>query len=110
MTEAAASGRRRGGRDARRELRAAPIPREERAVQPGMEGGLYKVLTDAEVEKVHRAALKLLEEIGFAEAIPSCIELVTNAGGTYTDEGRLLFPRGLVEDTVAMAASHFVLH
>ena len=31
--------RRRGGREARRELRAAPIPRDERAVKPGMEGG-----------------------------------------------------------------------
>ncbi len=110
MTEAAVTGRRRGGREARRELRAAPIPQAERAIQPGMEGGLYKVLSDAEVKKIHRAALTILEEIGFSEAIPSCIELITNAGGTYTDEGRLLFPRGLVEDTIAKAARQFVLH
>ena len=109
MSEAAESGRRRGGRNARRELRAAPIPREERAIQPGMEGGNFKVLTDAQVERIHRAALDVLAEVGFSDAIPSCIELVTAAGGTYTDEGRLLFPRSLVEDALAKAARRFVL-
>ena len=39
MTEA---NRRRGGRAARRALRAAPIPEEERPVQPGLEGGRYQ--------------------------------------------------------------------
>lgn len=102
--------KRRGGRNARRELRAADTPVDERAIQPGMEGGRYKPLTDAEVKRIHQAALELLEKVGLEQAIPSCIELVTNAGGTLTDEGRLLFPRGLVEDTIAMAARNFVLH
>jgi len=110
MSEQAVAQRRRGGREARRELRAAPIPDAEKAVKPGMESGLYKPLTDSEVKRVHEAALVTLEQIGLSEAIPSCVELVTNAGGTLTDEGRLLFPRGLVEDTLAMAARHFTLH
>ncbi len=101
--------RRRGGRTARRELRAAPIPREERAVKPGMTGGRYLPLTEPEVERIHRAALELLEKVGLSEAIPSCIEMVTAAGGKLTDEGRLLFPPALVEDTLAKAARHFVL-
>ena len=41
MSDVESHGKRRGGRSARRELRAAPIPDDERAVQPGMEGGLY---------------------------------------------------------------------
>ena len=77
MNESEAAHRRRGGRDARRELRAAPIPAEKRAVKPGMEGGDYKPLSDAEVERIHRAALDILEQIGFSDAIPSCIELFT---------------------------------
>ena len=40
MSENGVVAKRRGGRQARRELRAAPIPAEKRAVQPGMEGGL----------------------------------------------------------------------
>ncbi len=110
MNEAVVNTRRRGGREARRELRAAPIPKDKMAVKPGMEGGAYRVLSDAQVEQIHRAALEVLERVGFSEAIPSCIELVTAAGGRLTDGGRLTFPRALVEDTLAKAARHFVLH
>jgi trimethylamine--corrinoid protein Co-methyltransferase len=104
------TGRRRGGRTARKELRAAPIPEAERAVKPGMTGGRYLPLTEREIERIHRAALDLLEQVGLSEAIPSCIEMVTAAGGRLTEDGRLLFPRALVEDTIAKAARHFVLH
>ncbi|MDJ0609502.1 MAG: trimethylamine methyltransferase family protein [Kiloniellales bacterium] len=110
MTGAEVVTRRRGGRSARRELRAAPIPEAERAVKPGMEGGRYKPLTDAEVEKIHRAALDLLETVGLADAIPSCVEMVTAAGGKLSEEGRLIFPRTLVEDTLANCARHFPIH
>jgi len=54
--------------------------------------------------------LQTLEEIGLADAIPSCIELVTAAGGVLTDEGRLLFSRKLVQDILKIAARRFVLH
>ncbi|MDH3282870.1 MAG: trimethylamine methyltransferase family protein, partial [Gammaproteobacteria bacterium] len=91
--------KRMGGRAARRALRAAPTPADAKPVQPGMEGGLFKPLTEAQVQRIHRAALDVLEQIGLSEAIPSCVELVTGAGGRMTDTGRLLFPRSLVEDT-----------
>lgn len=110
MVEAHAYARRRGGRAARRELRATPIPSADRAVWPGLEGGRYKPLSDAQITHVHQAALEILETIGFADAIPSCVELITAAGGTVSEHGRLLFPRGLVEDTIAKAGRRFVLH
>ncbi|MCK5362361.1 MAG: trimethylamine methyltransferase family protein, partial [Gammaproteobacteria bacterium] len=102
--------KRMGGRAGRKALRAAPRTDEDKAVLPGMLGGRYKPLSDADIERIHRAALDVLEQIGLCDAIPSCIDLVTAGGGTYTDEGRLLFPRSLVEDTLAMAARNFVLH
>ena len=102
--------RRQGGRAARKALRAAPLPEDKRPVQPGMEGGRFKPLTETEVERVHHAVLDVLENIGLSQAIPSCVELVTNAGGKYTDEGRLLFPRSLVEDTLATCARDITLH
>ncbi len=105
-----ATTKRRGGRSARHELRAAPPTAELRAVRPGLEGGLYKPLTDAEVQRIHHAALDVLEQVGFDRAIPSCIELVTGAGGSLTEDGRLLFPRGLVEDMLAVAGRNFTLH
>ncbi len=106
MTE---TTRRMGGRAARRALRAAPVPQEEKPVRPGLASGRYKPLTDAEVRRIHRAALDALETIGLSQAIPSCVERVTSAGGKLSAEGRLLFPRALVEDTLAKAARGIVL-
>ena len=105
MSEAVES-RRRGGRAARRELRAAPIPEDKRAVQPGMKSGAFSVLSDRDKDRIHEASLTILEEVGLAEAIPSCIEMVTEAGGKLTDEGRLLFPRGLISDVLEKKGRH----
>ncbi|MGA8261327.1 MAG: trimethylamine methyltransferase family protein [Arenicellales bacterium] len=102
--------RRLGGRSARRALRAAPLKEEDKAVHPGMEGQCFKPLTEPQVQRVHEAVLDVLETIGLSQAIPSCIDAVTAAGGRLSSEGRLLFPRSLVEDTVAGAARNIVLH
>ncbi len=110
MSELETQGRRRGGRAARQAVRAAPLSDDIRPVRPGLEGGRYKPLTDAEVEKIHHAALDVLEQVGLSDAIPSCIEAVTAAGGRLSEQGRLLFPRALIEDTIARAARHFPLH
>jgi trimethylamine--corrinoid protein Co-methyltransferase len=109
MSEVQSAGRRRG-REARRAVREAPLAVDVRPVNPGMEGGRYAPLTTAEIERVHVAALDVLSNIGLADAIPSCLELLLDKGCTLSDEGRLLFPRGLVDDTLAMAGRHFPLH
>jgi trimethylamine--corrinoid protein Co-methyltransferase len=91
-------------------MRAAPLKEEDKAVRPGTSGDSFKPLTETEVLRVHEAALDVLEKIGLSQAIPSCIELVTKAGGHVSGEGRLIFPRSLVEDTLAMAARDLVLY
>jgi trimethylamine--corrinoid protein Co-methyltransferase len=103
-------GARRGGREARRALRAAPLPQNERPVRAGMEGGRYKPLSDGDILKIHNTALDILEQIGLADAIPTGIEYMTKAGAKLTDKGRLIFPRSLVEDTLAIAARNFPLY
>lgn len=107
MTEVA-SGRR-GGRRARNALRAAPKPQAERPVRPGLKGGLYKPLSQSDMERIHETALRLLEEVGFAQAIPSMIERVKKAGGTLTD-GRLYFPRALVKEAIANAPRSYTMY
>jgi len=109
MSESPATNRRRGARAAKRALRAAPLAEEDRAVRPGMTGGGFRPLSDTDVSKINEAVMDTLENIGLSQAIPSCIEDVTQAGGTYKD-GRLFFPRALVEDTIANCARDFVLH
>ncbi len=104
------SGGRRGARGAGRAQRAAPLPDNMRPVMPGMPGGAYKPLAAGDVVRIHRAALDILEQIGLADATPSGIDYMTRAGARLTAQGRLLFPRALVEDTLARAGRHFVLH
>ena len=100
---------RRGARAAKRALRAAPLAEKDRAVRPGMESGRYRPLSDVDMDKINEAVLTALSTIGLAQAIPSCIDLVTKAGGNYKD-GRLFFPRALVEDTLANCAKELVLY
>lgn len=102
--------RRAGGRAARKAMRAAPLPEDVRPVRPGMIGGRYKPLTDAEVQRIHEAALDALEEIGLSQAPPSGVEAMTKAGAILGDDGRLRFPRALVEDMLAKAARNITLH
>jgi trimethylamine--corrinoid protein Co-methyltransferase len=102
--------RRRGGREARRALRSRPIPMADAAVRPGMEGGQYKPLTERDMQRIHETALKLLETVGLAQAIPTCVEAMTAKGCWVNAAGRLCIPRGLVEDTLASCARNFVLH
>ena len=102
--------RRRGGREARRALRSRPVPMAEAAVRPGMIGGQYKPLTENDMQRIHRTALKLLETVGLAQAIPSCVEAMTARGCWLNEQGRLCIPASLVEDTLASCARNFVLH
>ncbi|MEN8740905.1 MAG: trimethylamine methyltransferase family protein, partial [Phaeobacter gallaeciensis] len=92
-----------GGRAARRAARAAPLDRALRPIRPGMSGGAYSPLSQADVEKIHHAALDALERIGLADAPQSGINYLTAAGCTLGSDGRLRFPRALVEDTLARA-------
>ena len=62
--------RRRGGREARKALRARPIPREEAAVRPGMEGGQYKPLSQRDMERIHESGADAPRN-GRASARPS---------------------------------------
>lgn len=102
--------RRAGGREARRAMRAAPLADDVRPIWPGLEGGRYKPLDQSDLERIHEAVLTVLETVGFANAIPSCIEALTGAGAELGEDGRIRFPRNLVLDTIRRAARHFTLH
>ena len=110
LSTAPSRASRSGGRAARHAARAAALPDAMRPVRPGMTGGRYQPLTEAEVERIHRAALTALEEIGLSEAPPSGVEILTGAGAVQGDDGRIRFPRALVEDMLALACRDLTLH
>ncbi|KUJ85937.1 methyltransferase [Ruegeria marisrubri] len=110
MNDQSRSSSRGGGRAARRAARATSLPEHLRPVRPGQEGGWLKPLTQEGMESIHRAALDALEQIGLADAPQSGIDYLTAAGCTLGDDGRIRFPRALVEDTLANANRSVTLH
>lgn len=108
-TGAKREGGRPGGRAARKAVRAAPLADHLRPIRAGLEGGTYKPLTEAGIARIHAAALQVLEEIGLADAPKSGVEAMTRAGAILGDDGRLRFPRALVEDMLAVAARGITL-
>ena len=102
--------RRAGGRTARRNARSAPLADHIRPVKAGMLGGSYSPLSPDGDRKIHNAALDALEFIGLADAPQSGIDYMVNAGVILGDDGRLRFPRSLVEDALAAANKNVILH
>ncbi len=109
MNEQARPARRSGGRAARHALRAAAPSDEDRSIRPGMTGGKYKELSDADMARIHATALDALEQIGLADAPETGIEILTKAGALLGDDGRIRFPRALVEDMLAVACKDVTL-
>lgn len=62
----------------------------------GVSGGQYEPLTISGIDEIQEAVLDLLETLGLSQAPQCMIDIVTANGGTYTEQGRLLFPRQLV--------------
>ena len=79
-------------------------------VEKGMIGGRFKPLTDHDLEQIHQTVLDVLENIGMANPLPELKEIALENGCTFTDKGRLLFPRSLVEDVIARAGRDFVMY
>ncbi|MEM7344413.1 MAG: trimethylamine methyltransferase family protein [Chloroflexota bacterium] len=97
-----------GGRSARHALRqAGPV---QRPVQAGMLGGAYKPLTPHDLERIHQAALEVLETVGIGDATPEVNALAIEQGCWLGEQGRLCFPKSLVEDLIAKAAREYVVY
>lgn len=91
-------------------LRAAPLADDLRPVRPGLTGGRYEPLTPEGVARIHEAALEALETVGLASAPASGVGAMTGAGAEHGEDGRLRFPRALVEDMLARAARNVTLY
>ena len=97
------TSRRSGGRTARRSARSAPLPDHLKPVRAGMKGGTFSPLSKSGMDRIHQAALDALETIGLSQAPQTGVEYLTAAGAKLGDDGRIRFPRALVEDTIARA-------
>lgn len=75
-----------------------------------MSGGTYRPLSESDMLQIHAAVLDALEQIGLADAPDSGVEHLTRAGAILGEDGRLRFPRALIEDTIANANREVILH
>jgi len=66
-----------------------------------MAGGAYQPLGADEIRRIHSTALDVLENIGIGDPYPELLDRVLPGGCVLGDDGRLRFPRALVEDVLA---------
>lgn len=99
--------RRKPNRRSRSNAQAEPIAPP---VRPGLIGGRYKPLTQIEVQKTHELVLQLLSDLGLSQVTPSLEARAIEAGCHVDSDGRLRFPRSLVEDVIAKTRRKFTLH
>lgn len=102
--------RRSGGRRARLAERSAPLAESVKPVHPGESGGQYKPLSEQGITAITENIFSLLEEVGFGDATPHCIETCTAMGAIMGNDGRLRMPRAIVETAVQQAEKNLVLH
>lgn len=98
----------RAGRRERLAKRAAKP--EVSPCPPGQIGGQYRPLSETDLQAIYDTALRLLEQLGMGEVPANLYEKLIAAGATDNGNGRVLFPRALVEDAIDKAAKRFVLH
>ena len=101
--------RRGGGRAARRASRTSGVA-EADPCPPGQRGGAYRPLDEEGLRAIYDTALEILETIGMAEAPPVLVRRAEARGARLNEQGRLCFPRGLVEEVIDQAAKRFVFH
>ncbi|MDX1612936.1 MAG: trimethylamine methyltransferase family protein [Candidatus Promineifilaceae bacterium] len=78
---------------------------------PGLEGGQYKPLSDADVQRVHEAALRVLERTGVAIQASECRSILEAAGAKVDPAiDRVYLPPELVERALRQVNHNVVLY
>lgn len=97
----------RRGRRARMERRATVKPP---VVGKGATSGRYRPLKEADLPRIHDAALKMLAETGVGSIWPENRKLFLEAGAWLNDAGRVCLPAALVETCLERAAKSVIVH
>ncbi|MBT8080673.1 MAG: trimethylamine methyltransferase family protein [Gammaproteobacteria bacterium] len=102
--------KRAGGRQARKALRAAPLAEDIKPVHAGEAGGQYQPLSERDIAAIMRNIYRILDEVGFGDATPHCVETCTAYGAVMGNDGRLRMPRDVVDKALADCQRNLVLH
>ncbi len=91
-------------------MRAAPLATDVKPVQPGLSGGQYKPLTNAQIQKIEQTIYQILDEIGLSQAPTSGVAYMTAFGARQGNDGRLRFNRQVVDKALELAAKDITLY
>jgi trimethylamine--corrinoid protein Co-methyltransferase len=91
----------------RRQDPAIDTPRHETSPPPL--GGRFRPLSAPQCQEIQDAAFAILGRIGVADCPTNLREAAIAAGARLRDDGRLTFPRAMVEDAISRAASRVAL-
>ncbi|SEV90958.1 trimethylamine---corrinoid protein Co-methyltransferase [Cognatiyoonia koreensis] len=98
----------RSGRKAR--LVKHALPPAINPAPPGQVGGMYRPLTEPDLQSIYDTALRLLSDLGMGEVPDRLAADLVAAGAQTRPDGRLQMPRAMVEDAIAKSAKRFTLH
>lgn len=80
------------------------------APAPGHSGGAFRPLSGRDIERILETALDVLAVVGIGDPIPEILDVALPRGCTVGEDGRLRFPRGVVEDVLEHACRSYVRH
>jgi trimethylamine--corrinoid protein Co-methyltransferase len=77
----------------------------------GLDGGLYRPLTDSDIRSMHEAIVKLMSEVGIKVANKRAFKLFKDRGVRTNEEKQLVYiPQSLLEDCIDAAPSELILY
>ncbi len=80
-------------------------------MKTGARGGDFKILTDAQAERIHQAALSLLQDPGIFSESDLFLDIFARGGARVDRDARVIrVPSEMVEAALAAAPSSFVLY
>ncbi len=81
------------------------------SLPPGLEGGRYRPLSESDVQRVHNAALTVLENTGVEVVESECRQIFEKAGAKVdAARNRVTIPRQMVEQALRLANRQVVLY
>ena len=87
------------------------LPRKPTIFPAGLEGGQYKPLSEAEVQRIHESALSVLERTGVEIVESECRALMAAAGANIdAARNRVTIPREMVEAALETVNRDVVLY
>ncbi|MEX0347278.1 MAG: trimethylamine methyltransferase family protein [Rhizobiaceae bacterium] len=102
-------GRRNQGRAARLAARLGGDPTVNPAPS-GQRGGAFRPLSEDGLRQICDSAFTILEKLGMGEVPAVLAEKAVENGADFGEDGRLRFPRSMIEDIIEGAAKGFVFH